>query len=134
MTLRLDADFDDGAGSVSAAREFVAAALNAWGLGDLADVAVLLTSEVATNAVAHARTAYRLAVDYRGPDVVVEVHDRCARLPQPRTPQPDEPGGRGLLIVDSFADSWGASAEPGGKVVWFVLQSERPQPLAAIGG
>ncbi len=121
MPERRDADFDDAPASVQAARHFVVAALAAWGLGDLADDAKLLTSEVTTNALAHARTGFHLTVEHRDHDVLVEVSDGSVDLPQRRNPDIDDPGGRGLLIVDSFAGSWGCYRKGRGKVVWFTL-------------
>jgi anti-sigma regulatory factor (Ser/Thr protein kinase) len=98
MTLRLEAAFEQDPGSVKAAREFVAGTLVAWDLDDLAEVAGLLTSELATNAVVHARTAYLIAVEYRPPELLVEVHDGSRRRPVPRRAQADRKAakGRGL--------------------------------------
>jgi anti-sigma regulatory factor (Ser/Thr protein kinase) len=138
----VEAEFECTPESVKAAREFVRAALGAWGLGDPDGAAALLTSELATNAVVHARTSYRLRVEYRAPRLVVSVLDgsagRVAR--QGRGRPPDARGGRGLTIVDELADAWGTRARDGGKEVWFavdVVRSEvrdRPHVGAVIGG
>jgi anti-sigma regulatory factor (Ser/Thr protein kinase) len=136
MTLRLEAAFKHDPESVKAAREFVAGALAAWDLDDLAEVAGLLTSELATNAVVHARTAYHIAVEYRPPELLVEVHDGSRRLPVPRRALRDRKAanGWGLLIVEGLADRWGSRRERQGKNVWFALVAQgrdaRPDALA----
>jgi anti-sigma regulatory factor (Ser/Thr protein kinase) len=107
--------------SAAAARRFVRELLAAWDCETDDDVAVLLTSELVSNAIRHA--ASRLALDVRcEPDLVrIEVHDADERLPVVRSPGPDAVGGRGLLLVESLARRWGAEPERGGKVVWFEL-------------
>jgi anti-sigma regulatory factor (Ser/Thr protein kinase) len=82
----------------------------------------LLVSELATNAVVHARTPFRVTVKMRSDLVRVEVSDQAAGdLPVPSDVAPDVEGGRGLLFVDWLADRWGYSATAGGKTVWFEL-------------
>jgi anti-sigma regulatory factor (Ser/Thr protein kinase) len=94
------------------------------GLADLADTAALLTSELVTNAVLHARRPPSLGVAVSDGQLVVDVGD-----PDPRHPQLDWAGaygehGRGLAIVDALADDWGVRQTPdGGKSVWFALHT-----------
>jgi hypothetical protein len=118
---RRETEFAFAPESVKEARQFVVATLAAWGLGELAPTAALLTSEVTTNVVAHARTPYRLVIEHRARDVLVEVSDGSADLPQRRCPRADDTSGRGLLIVNSFASAWGSYRRGDGKVVWFTL-------------
>ena len=98
-------------------------------LGDLRpddlEVAVLLTSELVTNAVLHTRTPVQVGVLTADDDVLVCVGDRLADSPPlvPRPPSGDRPGGRGLALVNQLADSWGTTAYSGGKTVWFVLRT-----------
>ena len=61
--------------SVTEARRFVTAALTGWGRGELADTAALLTSEVVTNAVLHARTTVDLVIRQLRDGITVEVSD-----------------------------------------------------------
>lgn len=109
--------------SASAARRFVADTLAAWGLPGLVDVAVLLVSELVTNALLHAGTA--IEVDcVRGRDAVrVSVLDGASAPGAPRAYPADAATGRGLLIVQSLADDWGVSPAPEGKCTWFELKT-----------
>jgi anti-sigma regulatory factor (Ser/Thr protein kinase) len=105
--------------SVSA-RETLRAVLGTWAdEGIRADAALLLT-ELVANCVRHARSAMviRLTVE---PDLLrAEVRDGSVLNPLPR--EPDEHGGRGVLILDALASSWGVVEHPGaGKTVWFEL-------------
>jgi anti-sigma regulatory factor (Ser/Thr protein kinase) len=115
--------------SIGAARRFVQSQLAARELD--ASVAVLLTSELVTNVVQHARTELTLVVTV-GPGVRVEVHDGVAAtrafreiLARPPTSVPaTSPGGRGLGLVSLLATRFGLVDEPGegdGKIVWFEL-------------
>jgi anti-sigma regulatory factor (Ser/Thr protein kinase) len=82
----------------------------------------LVVSELAANAVRHANTRYRVAIEIVEDAVVVQVHDESPALPQKRTPHPAEGGGRGLLIVESLARRWGVEpASERGKTVWAEL-------------
>ena len=114
-------DFDAEAPSVKQARRFAAEALADLAPGT-ADVALLILSELATNCVRHARTPYRIAIERRGEVLRVEVEDGSAEPPVLRNPEPDDPTGRGLQIVDSLSESWGVDRRHGsGTVVWFAL-------------
>jgi anti-sigma regulatory factor (Ser/Thr protein kinase) len=113
--------------SVGEARRLVRAALAARGAGVDADVAVLLTSEVVTNALLHARSSMTLAVDV-GPDTVrVAVHDGSVAPPHVNNYSTTAATGRGLHLVAALASRWGQDvAENGdGKWVWFELADRR---------
>ena len=106
------------------ARRLVTETCASAGLGALADTAALLTSELVTNAVLHARQPPSLGVAVRDGQLVVDVAD-----PDPASPQVTWAGahgehGRGLAIVDALADEWGVRETPGGgKAVWFALRT-----------
>ncbi|PWI45100.1 ATP-binding protein [Streptomyces sp. ICBB 8177] len=69
--------------------------------------AVLLTvSELVTNAHVHAHSTAQLVLTWDSECLHVTVHDSSARLPQPRNPDGDALGGRGMLLVDALADEW----------------------------
>ena len=113
--------------SARSARHFVRDAL---GPADqqLVQSTELLVSELVTNAVVHASSAPRVDVRLFRDTIRVEVYDDDPTMPQPRSPLPDVPGGRGLLIVAQLARRWGAEPCDQGKVVWFELdRSHRPR-------
>lgn len=86
------------------------------------ETAALLVSELATNAIIHACSAFSVVLTH-GPDsVTIEVSDSGSGHPALR--HPDGHGGRGLHIVDELADEWGIRHELGGTVVFFRLHIE----------
>jgi anti-sigma regulatory factor (Ser/Thr protein kinase) len=90
---------------------------------DAAESAVLLTSELVTNALTHGESPVTVAVSWSVEQLRVEVHDRSRYLPAPwpiRIAVDDE-AGRGLLLVDTLATDWGFYRTPGGKAVYFTL-------------
>src|ERR1700712_3213680 len=120
-TARLELPATPAAASV--ARLFVRCLCEEWGVGAVADVAELLSSELVTNAVVHARSAIELEAAWSHSDLRVDVRDAGAGQVQAKTsPAPTEAeGGRGLAIVASLADSWGVEETGHGKSVWFSL-------------
>jgi anti-sigma regulatory factor (Ser/Thr protein kinase) len=89
-------------------------------LGDRYDDAVLLISELVTNAIRHGEGAtVRLQARVRAGTCRFEVIDGGAGFVPPVL-APDETfaGGRGLRIVSSMADAWGVY-EGGSTHVWF---------------
>lgn len=110
--------------SVRVARRFVGAVLEelvSAQEGDLVETALLLVSELATNAVLHARTPFRIVIDVDAGCVRVEVHDGSPVLPARRPYTVTASTGRGIAIVHDLAAEDGAERVGGGKVVWFEL-------------
>ncbi|WP_053639499.1 ATP-binding protein [Streptomyces sp. NRRL F-4707] len=116
--------------SVRTARDTVRRRLRDWGLpGDVCTDAVLLVSELATNAVIHSggtRVLCGLSASRRR--LRIEMHDD-GHVPAGPAGSPSatlEESGRGLLIVQQLADSWGTarSDRTGGNTVWAVLPVE----------
>jgi anti-sigma regulatory factor (Ser/Thr protein kinase) len=108
--------------AVRAARQFVVEQLPG---GGVADTAALLVSELATNAVEHARTDFTVRV-VLADSLRVEVADRSPALPVRRQVPVQAERGRGLSIVDTLAARWGTSTTEDGKVVWFELPIDDP--------
>lgn len=96
----------------------------------LIEVASLCISEVATNAIRHARAAFRVTVEARASEVVVEVEDQGEGKPVLAAPDFDRDSGRGLWLVAATAARWGSDRMiSGGKVVWFSVSTlSLPQP------
>jgi len=121
------------------ARRILQNKLLEWQLEGMSDPALLLVSELVTNAVqASASQAVRdgsswpiigLALHLTDTALVVEVWDTSHALPVLQEADPAEERGRGLMLVDFLADSWGYRAAGGGKVVWCTLSSPRAARL-----
>jgi anti-sigma regulatory factor (Ser/Thr protein kinase) len=112
------------------ARHTVREACVDWGFDHLMNNAELVTSELVTNAVRHARTDVDVEVLLRGDFLHLRVLDRSTAVPQLRGGA--EPslgsGGRGLRLVDVYASGWGYVLSADGKVVWATM---RARPLGA---
>ncbi|WP_344821416.1 PAS domain S-box protein [Actinocorallia longicatena] len=115
--------------SVINARRFLSATLQCWdetaGCEDLAGVALLLTSEIVTNAIRHAQGPIRMRVHRTEHDLTVEVTDHSPLQPQPRRASDTDEAGRGLQLVEALADTWGTRATNNGKTVWFTKSLSR---------
>jgi anti-sigma regulatory factor (Ser/Thr protein kinase) len=122
--LRIEAEFESEVGTVRLARQFVARTLAAWKLDRLDEIACLLVSELAANAVCHVGHAYRVAIEQESSELRIEVIDRSPVLPRPSPVTFDSDTGRGLLLVQALATGWGARIVGAGKSVWFALTTE----------
>ena len=85
------------------------------------DDAVLLISELVSNAVLHGRSEVQLWVGRKGRCLHVSVHDENSRHPARVREDPDALDGRGLALVAELASAWGVQDDPTGKAVWFEL-------------
>jgi len=100
------------------ARHFAVATLNVWGAGDLAGDVALVVTELAANAIVHARSAFT---------VILSVHDDVLRISVRDAVPLDGAGLRaaplhGLAVVDALASRWGVeSLGNAGKTVWVDL-------------
>ena len=90
--------------------------------GDVVEDAVLMISELVTNAVRYTVALLRVAASVQDETLRVEVTDDNPVPPGALDPLPFATGGRGLRIVDDLADRWGTIALPEGKIVWFELR------------
>lgn len=114
--------------AVAEARSFVVAALRRWDLGALVVDAELLTSELVTNAVLHARTEVLLSVAVAEGTAEIGVTDTSPDPPRTRSHSWAAESGRGLRLVDSVAREWGVANLTGGKQVWFRLDIDSDWP------
>lgn len=104
--------------SVAAARTFVTDALSTWGCESALGDAALVISELATNAVRHARSAFRVVLERQPSRLRIAVHDTNPLVPVVGDRPPDEAGGLGLPLVERLSLRWGTDLHDGGKVVW----------------
>jgi anti-sigma regulatory factor (Ser/Thr protein kinase) len=110
------------------ARRVARDALSSWQLTHLTDTALLLISELVTNAVLHAGTGgmgLELHLEIQGTLLRMEVHDADLRGPEPRVPSALDESGFGLVIVDALADKWGVRETAAGKAVWAELDTQQ---------
>jgi anti-sigma regulatory factor (Ser/Thr protein kinase) len=119
--------------SARAARQLIEAALTRWGDDDSTEVAALLTTELVTNAIVHARTDFALRVATDQGRLRVEVSDSSHDPPRLIPIGETEEHGRGLHLVDALSASWGVDWTAGGKVVWFELAEDHDE-LTVTGG
>ncbi|MDG4862619.1 GAF domain-containing protein, partial [Streptomyces sp. T-3] len=131
ITARAAATFDPVGRSVATARGFVRDTLQGWGYSDIIDDAVVLTSELVTNAVVHAGTTADVQCLRTEDAVRIEVADRYPEREIPLQPgrytAPDREGGRGLQLCAAIAARWGVEYTSTHKQVWFQLDlPERP--------
>lgn len=94
-----------------------------------AATAELVVSELATNAVLHARTPFEVGVLVGGGKVRIEVHDRVPRRFARRFFSDQATSGRGLRLVEQLCDSWGVDVYDGGKAVWAEVSTSAPPRL-----
>ena len=92
--------------------------------GDVADVATLLASELITNALRHGTGEITVLVTPVRGAVRVDVADESPVPPRARNARWEDEGGRGLLIVERLATTWGMEPLPQGrgKSIWFTLR------------
>lgn len=127
ITARAAATFDPVGRSVATARAFVRDTLQGWGFPDIIDDAVVLTSELVTNAVVHAGTSAEVLCLRTDDGVRIEVADRYPEREIPlqqsaiNMGSPDREGGRGLQLCAALATRWGVDYTPTHKLVWFQL-------------
>jgi len=108
-------------------REFLRDLVEQWGALDLLDDALLLVSELASNAVLHARSAMVVTASWapeRGVLRVTVRDDQHDGEPRVRHADAAATSGRGLEIVQTLASRWGIARDHDGKAVWFEL--DRP--------
>lgn len=140
ITARAAASFDPVGRSVATARSFVRDTLQGWGFADIVDDAVVLTSELVTNAVVHAGTAADVLCLRSDDGARIEVADHYPEREIPlqgaaiSMSSPDREGGRGLQLCAALASRWGVDYTPTKKLVWFQLDlPARPVGTRAAG-
>ena len=114
------------------ARSFLRATLETWKLDGLGEVTELLATELVANVVTHVGAPMTLRVRRGRETVRVEIDDASSQLPVVRHPGEVDEHGRGVLLVDQLANSWGAETHPRGKTVWFEIDA--PTATAEVHG
>ena len=106
--------------SVREARAYVRTALTSWCVPvAVVDDLLIITSELATNAVEHTTsTRIRIVVVVTVTAAQVAVIDQGPRRPIRPGPTPADESGRGLSIVEALAERWGHRRAGTGSAVW----------------
>ena len=111
-----------GPAAAGEARSQVRVAICAWDVPVDPDVAVLLTSELITNAIRHeASGTVTLAITCSCRELRVDVFDTCCFLPLVVDAPAEAEAGRGLMLVATLSADWGFYRTPAGKAVYFTL-------------
>jgi anti-sigma regulatory factor (Ser/Thr protein kinase) len=111
-----------GPAAAAAARRHVRAAIFAWDIPVDIDVAVLLTSELVTNAVRNETgDTVLLTIACVCGQLRVDVHDTSCAPPVPIEAPANAEAGRGLMLVATLSTDWGYHRTSGGKAVYFTL-------------
>ncbi len=126
--------FFNVASSVAKARFLLRTTLLSWEYGDdVIEPALLIMSELATNAVLHATESavFKVVCELQQNTLTIGVIDYDSRLPTKRDLGIEGEGGRGLLVVETLADDWGCQSLAPGKLVFGRLYVARPPIYAA---
>jgi anti-sigma regulatory factor (Ser/Thr protein kinase) len=142
-----------GPAAAAEARRRVRDAIRSWRVPVDLDAALLLTSELVTNAIRHeagqeagqGAQAVMLAIASSRGRLRVDVHDTSRSLPAVAEVPADAETGRGLLLVETLSDEWGFYRTPAGKAVYFTLafepgnadetdNADQPDEAPAVGG
>jgi anti-sigma regulatory factor (Ser/Thr protein kinase) len=102
-------------------RDFVRDACIRWHVEAVSDTAMLVVSELVTNAMTHGRPHITVGLRLGADHLLIEVEDEDSQLPVLRHPSWDAVSGRGLVLIDGLARRWGSQCCPDGKVVWAEL-------------
>jgi hypothetical protein len=116
--------FEGSREDTRAARCFALAMLEPWCDEHLAADAALVVTELATNAVLHARSAFSVSLALSGGAIRISVSDTVPLGPAGVDKQLAAASGHGLGVVAAMATRWGVQTAPSGKAVW----AELPRP------
>ncbi|MFI2510387.1 SpoIIE family protein phosphatase [Streptomyces sp. NPDC018972] len=111
--------------AVGHARRFTRRTLRSWGVTADVDAALLVVSELVTNALVHTEGPVRLDISLVNDRLRLAVADSSPRTPvKPTSISWEATGGRGILLVEAVSAAWGTLPVSGGKQVWaeFVLR------------
>ena len=108
---------------VRLARQVTRGVLAAWGLAHVEETAVLLVSELVTNAVRHAASTDAITLELEVVQTWLRIEAyRCRPgLAMPRTTGEFDESGFEFALVDSLADKWGVRETVTGKTAWAEL-------------
>jgi anti-sigma regulatory factor (Ser/Thr protein kinase) len=105
---------------VRLARQVAREVLTAWQLAYAEETAILLVSELVTNAIRHARSTDTITLDLEAgrARLCIEVYRSRPGLAVPRTAGEFDPSDFGSVLVESLADRWGVRETMTGTTAW----------------
>ncbi|MER6605774.1 ATP-binding protein [Streptomyces sp. NPDC000927] len=109
--------------SATQARHDASLVLLTWHLEPLIESAELIVTELVANAIQHGEGPIEFSITRIEDGVKLAVADRSPNSPDPRPADPLDEGGRGILLVEALATSWGCQEKRNGKQVWAELLS-----------
>ena len=108
--------------AVGHARRFARRALRSWGVAVDYDAALLVVSELVTNALVHTDGKVRMDLTLVDNRLRIAIADASPRSPvRPTSIGWEATGGRGILLVEALSATWGTLPVSGGKQVWAEL-------------
>ncbi|MGG8410306.1 ATP-binding protein [Streptomyces sp. 12297] len=108
------------------ARRIATACLRLWGLSELVDSVCLALSELVTNAFTHGGgETVTVRLSFADGQLCFEVCNAGVWVAKPPFPDLLAQGGRGLLLVDAVADTWGITED--GTRVWCIIRVPQPE-------
>ena len=108
------------------ARQLVRDVLTRAGASHVMDDAMLVMSELATNAVRYGAEPITAHASVEGHNLILAVQDgRASDLPYPKVLTATEPNGRGMHLVAAMATRWGWDSSVNSKVVWAEISLDR---------
>jgi DNA-binding NarL/FixJ family response regulator len=117
---------------VREARRFVSENLRQWELEPLLDDALLIVSELTTNAMTHAQSGCGVRLVLTPTTLRIEVADSGEGAPEPQPPSTTGESGRGVHLVAALTTAWGMEVIEGeGKLVWAELPRKEAASQAA---
>jgi anti-sigma regulatory factor (Ser/Thr protein kinase) len=124
LPAELSAEFDPDREAPREARRLVAESFRKWRQnGDLLADALLVTSELTTNAVVHTRSRFSVTVRWQDGGVRISVRDASTVPPTLRQAGPAARFGRGMGLIATLSSCWGVDTTRDGKVVWAELRA-----------
>lgn len=127
------ARFEPEPACVPSVRRFLHEALESLGSTEMEYEASMLVTELATNAVLHARTPFEVAVSFDDTCLRLAVADRSPKWPMLKSHNANATTGRGLSVVSAVASAWGVDGHADGKTVWAELRSGKG-PSGRVSG
>ncbi|MEU4093207.1 ATP-binding SpoIIE family protein phosphatase [Streptomyces sp. NPDC026673] len=115
--------------AVSVAREHVTAKMRTWGLDEAIPTAVLIVSELVTNAIRHAQPPVHLRLIRCATSLTCEVTDGSTTSPHLRRARTLDESGRGLFIVAQLTHRWGTRHHAQGKTIWAEHSHQADEPV-----